>query len=222
MNNLFNCYLFILISSAIKWEQYYTECAWEGHKHTLKCLRCTYFENVLCQVNLSFAKKKKKKKKTMLLTMTPFQSHSSFTFQYILHLLIISHESNNHHMYSWSLQKKILSQLTPKEQLVHPPRPHWDSTGLATTKLINQTRQRHSFLIPCPCPVFLRSPSSAQSLFYKQDIWRQLTPLPMILAMWHFLCLITPLSLLWIQTESICPSRLWGPFFHFSLSPRHE
>ena len=158
----------------------------------------------------------------MLLTMTPFQSHSSFTFQYILHLLIISHESNNHHMYSWSLQKKILSQLIPKEQLVHPPRPHWDSTGLATTKLINQTRQRHSFLIPCPCPVFLRSPSSAQSLFYKQDIWRQLTPLPMILAMWHFLCLITPLSLLWIQTESICPSRLWGPFFHFSLSPRHE
>ena len=63
MNNLFNCYLFILISSAIKWEQYYTECAWEGHKHTLKCLRCTYFENVLCQDNITFAKKKKKKKK---------------------------------------------------------------------------------------------------------------------------------------------------------------
>ena len=43
-----------------------------------------------------------------------------------------------------------------KEQLVCAPSPRRDSTDLATAKLTDQTGQRHSFLIPCPCPLFLR------------------------------------------------------------------
>lgn len=43
-----------------------------------------------------------------------------------------------------------------KEQSVCAPNPRRDSTDPASTKLTDQTGQRHSFLIPCPCPVFLR------------------------------------------------------------------
>lgn len=124
--------------------------------------------------------------KSELLTLTlyplPRNWDSSLTTRCALYLFVISLQSNDRHIYSWSLEN-----------------------------------------VPCHCPLSLRSPSSPLLLHRQYDSSCHPTQRAQICGPSYTWILLRTYSGV---TESIYlllyPSKLFGPFTHFGVSPRHE